>query len=180
METEPHFGARFANHMWLRKTISKEEMGKGLWRLCCNRAQDFSTNLGPKLKANGFLQDPSEEAPFFLETIKLHLWIISFLLRVDGDVLDVVHSIFVSSNPNASENLTALYALYNEACTKDKELHSKGLMTTTLATTALRFLVGNGKPDEQNFGFLIIVETDTLISATFTAVREFRAKFDIH
>jgi hypothetical protein len=82
------------NHMWWKKTVGTEEMGRGLWELCCNVAEEFCANLRPKLQSKGFLRDPAEDRKFMLEAMQLHIWIISLALEKDGSVLDVVHKIF--------------------------------------------------------------------------------------
>jgi len=170
-----------------QKRITKEEMGQGLWEICCQLSNDFCTNLRPEFQAKSFLQNSAADNLFLLESVKLHLWIISFALNNDRAVLDVLHNIFVSWapswSPKAAENLSARFALYNKAFLKDEELHTKGAVAVELTHAALQCLLNDGKPSEQigfvGLGSLLITEVQGMISVTFPSVREFRSEFII-
>ena len=113
----------------------------------------------------------------------VHFWIIWSALNKDRAVLDVFNNFLngwlITQQPHVLETVQERFALYNEAFSKDVELHAQGLMTLKFTSAALQCLLNNGKPLEKDLGFLLSVEVDTRLSSTFPAVRKFREEFTI-
>jgi hypothetical protein len=113
------------------KAASAEEMGDALWGMCGRFTDDFYTRFTPKLQAEGFLHDPAEHDVFAIEALQLHLWIISYVLRDDGGVLDVVHNLFAAWDTancqgRVSQTVRKRFARYTRALHQDDETRAKG------------------------------------------------------
>jgi len=158
-------------------------MGQALWQLCCESAEDFCTNLRPKLQVKGFLLDPAKDNMFMCQAIIVHFWIIWSALNKDRAVLDVFNNFFngwlITQQARVLETVQARFAMYHETLAKDEDLAARGLMPMAFATTALQCLLDNENSAERPVGFMILSEVGIRLSSNFPAIRKFREQFTI-
>jgi hypothetical protein len=170
------------------KAVSKEELGHALWLICCDCAEDFCTNLMPKLREEGFLRDPNKDRTFMNEAMILHFWIIWRVVNNDRAVLDVLNNYFngwdiQQTEARASEILPKRFARYDEAFQQEEEMFARGGLTpdkfASGARAALQCLLNDGKPDKANFSFVILTEVHFSLSATIQTAHKFMEEFKI-
>jgi hypothetical protein len=159
-----------------KRQISPQECGHQWWLFCCNCADKFCMNYRPKLKAAGYLQNPTADRLFMDEAMRLHLWIISRSLgAADREVLDVMHNHAHGLTIVNGKTFPELYAIYDKAASKEMELQDAGLRQPVLAMTVIQYLVNDKAHSEVVIAMEIHIDIDIVINA----VRKTRSEFKI-
>ena len=161
---------------FFKKGVSAEIYGQQLWQFCCDCAEKFCLNYRPKLQAEGFLRNPTEDRIFMDEAMRLHLWVISRALGAnDRNILDALHNHAHGQSFVNSISIVQLYAIYDKAASEEMELFDKELAQPLLAITVLQYLVGNKAHSEIVIAMEIHIDIQILIGV----VRQTRSEFRI-
>jgi hypothetical protein len=169
--------------MWFKKSITKQDMGQALWKLCCDFSEDFCTTFRPKFQANGYLQDATKDRAFISEAIIVHFCLIWYTLIEEQEVLKVFNgfhnSWLITMEPRLVAVMQKRIETYFEAMAIDEELLQKGLLPGKLAITAVDCLLNEGKPHEANVSFTLSNEVQLSLWSTIPSIRKFRDEFTI-
>jgi hypothetical protein len=148
------------------------QLAEVIWCLCLDEANSFTEKLIIDFQGTPFAIEADKRTVVLLESVILHLWLVSKVLAPEKVLLDAVHECFLQrfKTPGATQMdslRTKLLDRYTKYYGAWKGWDSNGLFS--LADEILRCHLNNGKPDRRFLAewpkIFPVVETFVLVVA---------------
>ena len=176
-----------------KKTITSEEWGSRLWRICCERFSNaFYDLFRPQAEKLGFKFDKETDASFSEEIIAMNMWLITKALKHDKRAVNVLHRIYFSTgriskgkegsavSKLSEEELKERYKKYSEAWKDNADGEPFPMdVQHLLAKTMLEYLFNYGKPDKKLENDDLLFALHFHIPAAIGQVQTLRKQFEI-